>query len=400
MNQALFRAKYIRTVQNYCKMENEKIERIKNPKLSAGRIPDLLKASIMESQKKLTLVQKKDVITLHLQFKDLGYKKLSQLVAKKLGFPISKSAVRDIIKKKNDILETTTSEKTTRTHCPNESMNRFRAAVVDVMIAESHHITVTNSIIKTYCLDIRKRDEFLQDSSIQKLTFSVNWIVNLKKDFKISWRKITGKKYLVNQGEVESARLKIRSLMQLYDPTDCYNMDETRFQFHSCHQYGNYMANFDTAFTHRWDERDAYSAGSFINLAGETVYPFFISKNFPRGLFDKNERPKKIEYVDRNGNSKSEQLKMFSIQDKTNEGVINQECIFAKSARGYMTRPLFIEIMKIFNERQKKKGTKALVLLDNCPSHVKVAELFDFTHIHFHFLPSNSTSVLQPCSGL
>jgi hypothetical protein len=74
MNQALFRAKYIRTVQNYCKMENEKIERIKNPKLSAGRIPDLLKASIMESQKKLTLVQKKDVITLHLQFKDLGYK--------------------------------------------------------------------------------------------------------------------------------------------------------------------------------------------------------------------------------------------------------------------------------------------------------------------------------------
>jgi len=183
MNQALFRAKYIRTVQNYCKMENEKIERIKNPKLSAGRIPDLLKASIMESQKKLTLVQKKDVITLHLQFKDLGYKKLSQLVAKKLGFPISKSAVRDIIKKKNDILETTTSEKTTRTHCPNESMNRFRAAVVDVMIAESHHITVTNSIIKTYCLDIRKRDEFLQDSSIQKLTFSVNWIVNLKKDF-------------------------------------------------------------------------------------------------------------------------------------------------------------------------------------------------------------------------
>ena len=63
MNQALFRAKYIRTVQNYCKMENEKIERIKNPKLSAGRIPDLLKASIMESQKKLTLVQKKDVIT-------------------------------------------------------------------------------------------------------------------------------------------------------------------------------------------------------------------------------------------------------------------------------------------------------------------------------------------------
>jgi hypothetical protein len=327
MNQALFRAKYIRTVQNYCKMENEKIERIKNPKLSAGRIPDLLKASIMESQKKLTLVQKKDVITLHLQFKDLGYKKLSQLVAKKLGFPISKS-------------------------------------------------------------------------SIQKLTFSVNWIVNLKKDFKISWRKITGKKYLVNQGEVESARLKIRSLMQLYDPTDCYNMDETRFQFHSCHQYGNYMANFDTAFTHRWDERDAYSAGSFINLAGETVYPFFISKNFPRGLFDKNERPKKIEYVDRNGNSKSEQLKMFSIQDKTNEGVINQECIFAKSARGYMTRPLFIEIMKIFNERQKKKGTKALVLLDNCPSHVKVAELFDFTHIHFHFLPSNSTSVLQPCSGL
>jgi hypothetical protein len=39
--------------------------RIKNPKLSAGRIPDILKISIMESRKKLTLVQKKDVVKLH-----------------------------------------------------------------------------------------------------------------------------------------------------------------------------------------------------------------------------------------------------------------------------------------------------------------------------------------------
>ena len=154
------------------------------------------------------------------------------------------------------------------------------------------------------------------------------------------------------------------------------------------------MANFDTAYTHRWDDRDANSAGSFINLAGETVYPFFISKNFPRGLFDKNERPKKIDYVDRNGNAKSEQLKMFSVKDNNNEGLQKQECIFAKSYRGYMTRPLFIEIMKIFNERQKQKRTKAFVIWDNCPSHTKITEFFDFTHIDFCFLTSNSTSVL------
>ena len=151
-------------------MENEKIERIKNPKLSAGRIPDLLKASIMESQKKLTLVQKKDVITLHLQFKDLGYKKLSQLVAKKLGFPISKSAVRDIIKKKNDILETTTSEKTTRTHffpTTTSSTRTIRLIQLTTSIAISF-IKTTNLKMSFLSLSL---SEILQRLQLQKCSF-------------------------------------------------------------------------------------------------------------------------------------------------------------------------------------------------------------------------------------
>ena len=77
-------------------MENEKIERIKNPKLSAGRIPDLLKASIMESQKKLTLVQKKDgVATMLWALKYSGFSHLcTPKVSPKLAHSINERDFR------------------------------------------------------------------------------------------------------------------------------------------------------------------------------------------------------------------------------------------------------------------------------------------------------------------
>ena len=50
----------------------------------------------------------------------------------------------------------------------------------------------------------------------KKIGFFENW----KKDFKISWRKITGKTYLMNEAEVELARKTIRRIIELFDPSD------------------------------------------------------------------------------------------------------------------------------------------------------------------------------------
>ena len=87
--------------------------------------------SPMMANKKLTLHQKKEIIQLHLANPKLGYTKLAKMIPEKLDFALSRSSIRLVLKNKEQLLETVTSEFSTRTHFLNESMNRFRARVFD-----------------------------------------------------------------------------------------------------------------------------------------------------------------------------------------------------------------------------------------------------------------------------
>lgn len=152
-----------------------------------GRIPEAVRAQVDSSlmaNKKLTLHQKKEIIQLHLANPKLGYTKLAKMIPEKFGFALSRTSIRLILKNKEKLLDTVTSEWTTRTTFLNESMNRFRARVFDEIKKEGS--TASYDQIKMLCQKLKEEPEFREDETIQKLSFSKPWIAGLKKDYQIT----------------------------------------------------------------------------------------------------------------------------------------------------------------------------------------------------------------------
>ena len=110
----------------------------------------------MMANKKLTLHQKKEIIQLHLANPKLGYTKLAKMIPEKLDFALSRSSIRLVLKNKEQLLETVTSEFSTRTHFLNESMNRFRARVFDEIKNEK----ASYAQIKILCQKLKEDPEF------------------------------------------------------------------------------------------------------------------------------------------------------------------------------------------------------------------------------------------------
>ena len=181
-------------------------------KIPPGRLKDELKETISTVNRKLTISQKKDVIRVHLKNPSLGNIKLKARVKVELGWTLSKESIRKILRNQHKIMNTESSEETTRTHYLPDGVMRFRQRLNNVIIAESYHLGISNNIIKDYARMLQER-EFKDDSDVQALRFSNDWVNAFKKDFSIRYRKISGKKYLINDAECEVSLRELRSLM-------------------------------------------------------------------------------------------------------------------------------------------------------------------------------------------
>ncbi|XP_064455097.1 tigger transposable element-derived protein 6-like [Ornithodoros turicata] len=67
---------------------------------------------------------------------------------------------------------------------------------------------------------------------------------------------------------------------------------------------------------------------------------------------------------------------------------------YASNTKAWMTRAIFSDWLKEFNEEMRRKGRKICLLLDNCTAHHIVG--LNLPHIELRFFPANSTSLLQP----
>jgi len=143
---------------------------------------DARSAFPMLSNKKLTLHQKKEIIQLHLANPKLGYTKLAKMIPEKFGFTLSRTSLRLILKNKEQLLDTVTSDWTTRTTFLTESMNKFRAKLDDKIKKDG----LSYEQIKILCQKLKEDPEFKEDVTIQKLSFSKPWIAAFKKDYQIS----------------------------------------------------------------------------------------------------------------------------------------------------------------------------------------------------------------------
>ena len=74
-------------------------------------------------------------------------------------------------------------------------------------------------------------------------------------------------------------------------------------------------------------------------------------------------------------------------------GVKNLPVGYKSNKNAWMTSVIFTEMLQEWDAENRRKKRKILLLLDNCTAHPEGVHL---TNIQLQFLPSNTTSIMQP----
>ena len=61
--------------------------------------------------------------------------------------------------------------------------------------------------------------------------------------------------------------------------------------------------------------------------------------------------------------------------------------------KAWMKSEIFNQWLSEWNSRLQRQSRRILMMIDNCPAHKLIG---NYTNIDIHFLPANTTSVLQP----
>uniref|UniRef100_A0A1E1XKZ6 Putative tick transposon n=1 Tax=Amblyomma sculptum TaxID=1581419 RepID=A0A1E1XKZ6_AMBSC len=67
---------------------------------------------------------------------------------------------------------------------------------------------------------------------------------------------------------------------------------------------------------------------------------------------------------------------------------------YVANSKAWMTRQIFSEWLKEFNQDVKRQGRQVCLLLDNCSAHH--VEGLQLSNIELHYFPANCTSLIQP----
>ena len=67
---------------------------------------------------------------------------------------------------------------------------------------------------------------------------------------------------------------------------------------------------------------------------------------------------------------------------------------YESNKSAWMTGMIWIKWLKGFNSKMKRLKKKVILFIDNCPDHPVVDNL---SHVTVHYLPPQTTSLLQPC---
>jgi len=194
---------------------------VRPPKIlgeTTGRLTEAT-AEKLKKRKCLTIHQKKEILRLirKEEHKDLGYVRLCQLVFSKLGLKISKNTMKRIKADKELVFEIKTSAKTVRTNSISPIYKTFRAQLFDIIHAESARVCISNSMIAKYGKRLQEQAIFQNDEQIQKLTFSPSWIWQYKRDYSITFRRVVGKKFAVDDTAVKECLAKLDEKRTEYD---------------------------------------------------------------------------------------------------------------------------------------------------------------------------------------
>lgn len=189
---------------------------------------------------------------------------------------------------------------------------------------------------------------------------SMSWITRFRERNNIVFGRISGESSSVPTGVPENWLQNIwPTVRENYTDEDIYNADETGFF---------YRLTPDKTF----------------RFKGETCHGGKHSKERVTVLIASNmtgSDKRKLLII---GKSKS---------PRCFKNVRNLPADYTNNKNAWMTSEIFTNWLRQWDKELERKKKKILLTVDNCPSHPAVMNL---KNINLHFLPPNTTSVLQP----
>ena len=272
-------------------------------------------------------------------------------------FGIGKTQVQCILKRKAELLEAYED-------CASPSRKRARYANehedIDDLTwrwfqrARSMNAPLSGPLIqeqaRTFAKQLKKSD----------FKASNGWLTRFKNRHSIAAAVMSGERASVDQGTVDSWLERLPSIIEGYAPCDIFNMDETGVFYRALPDKTLAVKGSDCAGGKK--SKDRITLAACVNAVGEFERPLVIGHAANPRCFKK---------------TNADKLPVTWVSNK----------------KAWMTSVLFTDWITQFNKRMRHQKRHVLLFLDNAPSHPQGLKL---SNVNVRFLPSNTTSVLQP----
>ena len=219
--------------------------------------------------------------------------------------------------------------------------------------ARTANIPISGPILREKAEEIAKKMEI-------EFAPSNGWIDRMKKRAGLSYNSIKGENKSVDPQEIEEWKKMLPDLITGYHPKDVFNMDE---------------------------------CGLFYNLSPDKTYAY-KGENCHGGKKNK-ERLTVLLGANMDGSEKLPILVVGkSKKPRCFQNVKSLPCDYENNKTAWMTITIYEAYLKRLNVKMRRAQRNIIVFVDNCAAHSK--DTSNLTNIKVHFLPPNSTAVLQP----
>lgn len=311
----------------------------------------------------LTNAQRRSLCEYKIKYPSISQIQLVKYMSEEHNVTITQATVSKTLKKSSRIMQDSELDLNLKR---NISINYpdVDKALVEWVLMYQERFNIIGYLIETKAAECRKLCYPNTNSIKEDASGSSNgWLQSFQKRNSIKGYRRHGESGSVNQLLIQNALPHIRDVIDEYNPEDVYNMDETGLFFRL--QPDRSLATY--AIQGQKKDKERISIVICANESGTDRIPLTIIGHYKNPHCFKD-----------HGNN----MERYGIKWR----------VYTKA---WMTTTIFQERLKAFD--LKMAGRRVLLIFDNAPSHKLRGIQLNNTIIHF--LPPNTTSVIQPCNA-
>ncbi|KAG0430420.1 Tigger transposable element-derived protein 6, partial [Dictyocoela muelleri] len=317
----------------------------------------MTKRTSEESNKKMTLKEKLEIIEYKKSFKSTTDTRIAEIFTQKFGKNVCRRSIKDFMKKEEQIKNAFILNGSLTTIPRNIKYDKVdKALKLWIDMIENQGGFITEEILKSKAKDFFKNAN--AEKECNEFKASNGWLYRFKKRHNISLKQCSGESFSVQNQNYDGFINLLKEKIAEYGEKNVFNCDETAL-FYKLAPSKSLLCRVRNGIK-RYKDRITIMLA--CNMEGsEKIKPFVIGKfRNPRAFknFDKD---------------------FF--------------CRYTHNKNAWMTSAEFNTWLFDWNSELRSKNRKILLVLDNCPGHKITCET---SHIELLFLPKNSTSKLQP----